>query len=380
MKIAYISPTFLSDVDLSLIKEFRKDAEVDYFLQVTPYTLRKAAVNIKNIYPQSGVFEATIYPELEKLCTGNTFVINDLGTHMYSLSSYLCYFQLYRKLKSEHYDIIHFTWPLLPPAFILYLLKDKMFMTVHDPFPHSSENHSLMNISRKIAFRQVSNFFILNKAQKRDFIKYYHLEKKHVYESRLSSYNYLQAYMTPSSPKEKYVLFFGQVTSHKGVEYLLQSFDEIHEAFPEVKLIVAGKWREGYNLPAIYEQKSYIDIHNAFIPDRDLADLIANSFFVVVPYLDATQSGVIMSSYAFCKPCIATNVGGLPEMVIDGYYGLIVPPRDAHAIADASIQLLSNPSLLKQMSDNIRADYQEGDKSWKNIAKEILDAYKLKKI
>lgn len=46
--------------------------------------------------------------------------------------------------------------------------------------------------------------------------------------------------------------------------------------------------------------------------------MIRNCEFTVVPYIDATQSGVIMSAYAFNKPCVATNVGGLPEMVIDG--------------------------------------------------------------
>ena len=375
MKIAYISPTFMSDVDLSLIKELRAQADVDYFLQITQHTLRKAAVNIQKIYPHSGVFDASIYPELEQLGIEGVYVINDLGTHLYSFCSYVCYFQLYKRLKNEHYDIIHFTWPLLPPAFILYLLKDKMFMTVHDPFPHSSETHWLMNFSRNIAFRQVSNFFILNRAQKADFIKYYHLEKKHVYESGLSSYNYLQIYNTPPSLKEKYILFFGQVASHKGVEYLLQAFEDIHVVYPNVKLIVAGKWRKGYNLPVAYEQKDYIEIRNAFIPDRDLANLIANCLFVVAPYLDATQSGVVMSAYAFCKPCIATNVGGLPEMVINEKYGLIVPPKDAHAIAAASIRLLSTPSLLEQLSDNIRKDYQEGTKSWKYIASEMLRKY-----
>ena len=64
-----------------------------------------------------------------------------------------------------------------------------------------------------------------------------------------------------------------------------------------------------------YEALDYIGIRNRFIPDDEMVALIKNCAFMVCPYTDATQSGVIMSAFAFNKPVIATDVGGLPEMV-----------------------------------------------------------------
>ena len=379
MKIAYISPTFLSDVDLSMLSELQQQADIDYYIQLSPLYLRGAAVNISRQNARSGVFESTMYPELQKLGSlfplEHTFVINDTGRHIYSPTSFTCYYSLYRKLKSRGYDIIHFTHPFLLPGFILYRLKHKMLMTVHDPLPHSSEQNWLTSWIRNKAFSSVSKFLILNQAQKEAFIRHYHLEQARVYDSTLSSYTYLRAYVKAEKPASDYILMFGQISSHKGADYLLQAMEEIHQSYPGVKLVLAGRWK--WNFPELdrYARLDYIDIRNRFIPDDELANLINNSLFVVVPYLDATQSGVVMSAFAFCKPCIATNVGGLPEMVVHGRYGLIVPPRDSHAIAEAAGQLLSSPGLLSQLAANIRADYHEGEKSWKRIAADLVDIY-----
>jgi len=379
MKVAYISPTFLSDVDLSFLSELQKQADIDYYIQLSPLYLRGAAVNISRQHAEPGVLESTVYPELQKMGglfpLERTFVVNDTGRHSYSPASFLCYYKLYQRLKAGGYDVIHFTHPFMPAGFILYRLKDRMLMTVHDPLPHSSEMSRMNSWIRNKAFSSVSRFVILNQAQKAEFIQYYHLQRARIYDSLLSSYTYLRAYVKERNAAARYILLFGQISSHKGADYMLRAMEEIHQGFPDVRLVVAGRWKWNFAELDRYARLDYIDIQNRFIPDDELANLINDSLFVVVPYLDATQSGVVMSAFAFCKPCIATRVGGLPEMVVQGRYGLIVPPRDSHAIAEAAGQLLSSPARLSQMAANIRADYHEGEKSWKHIAAETADIY-----
>ena len=371
----------MSDVDLSYLSTLRQECsqiQCDYYLMLAPRQLRGAAVNIQSQYPKNGVFPASVYEELKALdCifpVDQMYVVNSTCTKLYLPASYSCYYQLYRKLKS--YDLIHYTWPLPIPAFILYLLRHKLIMTVHDPFPHSSVRGWVIKASRYMAFKGTSNFVILNKAQRQDFIKAWELKEDDVFDSRLSAYTYLRGYLHSAPQEQGYILFFGQVTPHKGIRYLFEAMKSLHQRFPQLKLVVAGRWKKGYTEPELTNPPSYIDFQSRFIPDDELAMLIQNARFVVTPYLDATQSGVIMSAFAFGKPCIATNVGGLPEMVIHEKYGLIIPPQDTAAIVDSATRLLNDPSLCQKLSDNILQDYLQGDKSWKKIVHEMANYYK----
>jgi glycosyltransferase involved in cell wall biosynthesis len=113
---------------------------------------------------------------------------------------------------------------------------------------------------------------------------------------------------------------------------------------------------------------------NRYIANEELVSLLSNSITVVCPYIDATQSGVIMSAYALNKPVIATNVGGLPEMVDDGRYGFLVPPKDSQALERAIRQMIQ-PGVARQMSENIANDYSAGSRAWHSIASEMQEIY-----
>lgn len=116
--------------------------------------------------------------------------------------------------------------------------------------------------------------------------------------------------------------------------------------------------------------------HQSLCREEELSELLQNSALTVCPYTVATQSGVIMTSYSLCKPVVATNVGGLGEMVDNQKTGLLVPPKDVDALADAIIALLNDDAKREEMADNIRNDYFVGDKSWKVIAEKYIEFYK----
>ena len=149
---------------------------------------------------------------------------------------------------------------------------------------------------------------------------------------------------------------------------------QIHEQHPSCKLIVAGKGKYHFDISP-YQQLDYIDIRNRFIPDNELVALIRNCAFMVCPYTNATQSGVIMSAYAFNKPVVATNVGGLPEMVRHEHYGLIVKEQDVDALVEALSTLWENQEKVEEFSKEIEQDYQTGMLSWRKTAEDIISIY-----
>ena len=82
-----------------------------------------------------------------------------------------------------------------------------------------------------------------------------------------------------------------------------------------------------------------------------------------------------MSAYAFNKPVIASNVGGLPEMVKHNHYGLVIKEKDVDALADSIATLWKDPILLENFSRQIANDYTHGELSWAEIAQKLCHAY-----
>ena len=82
-----------------------------------------------------------------------------------------------------------------------------------------------------------------------------------------------------------------------------------------------------------------------------------------------------MSAFAFDKPVIATNVGGLPEMLENGKYGMLVNNKDIKALASGITTLLNDNKLLDKYRENISKDYSIGEKSWDYIAQIIRGGY-----
>lgn len=252
-----------------------------------------------------------------------------------------------------------------------------MILTVHDPFPHSGLDTKIVRLRRKIAFKFIRNFIILNKAQYEKFISFYELNNSKVTISRLSCYhnfNMVKPDMS-SVPSGKYILFAGKISRYKGVEYLLQAMTEVHKQYPNVKLVVAGGGKYHFNLSP-YKQLDYIDIRNRFVPDEELVALIRNTEFMICPYTDATQSGVIMSAFTFATPVIATRVGGLPDMLGNGRFGKLIGEKDTNALTEAIIDLLEKPDVLQSYKENINKAYSgDGELSWYTIAKQLKNTY-----
>src|SRR5690606_19052123 len=96
---------------------------------------------------------------------------------------------------------------------------------------------------------------------------------------------------------------------------------------------------------------------------------------VVLPYIEATQSGVIPIAYAYGKPVIASRVGGLPNIVVDNETGFLVEPRSAEQIAERIIFLLQNPQERKRMGDSAYS-YAMTELSWDRIADSTMKVYK----
>ena len=144
-------------------------------------------------------------------------------------------------------------------------------------------------------------------------------------------------------------LFFGRLIKYKGIDVLFHSLEKVFQECPNSKLVIAGRGDISEYKPFIDRYKNNLDIHNEWIEDYDIYRYYQNVDFVVAPYTDATQSGVVPLSNSFGKPVIVSNSGGLPEQVKEGITGLIVPSGDSGALAEAIIRMMRDKNDLSEM-------------------------------
>ena len=377
MKIAYISYPAFADCDVPFIASLQHNVDVTYILCVSEGSRHQTLLNVGKLQYKSGIYSGNEIGGLENIekyiDISKVYICwekNRNRIDMFRTCLKLCMF-----LKSQKFSGYHITWPLGYTSFPLYYFRKKMILTVHDPLPHSSNLNMMSQLYRRIAFFMVDNLLLLNNVQRDIFQKHYGLNNKNIIVSRLSIYYHLADIDVKTPQESNYILFFGQISSYKGLDVLCESMRLVRRSIPSYKLIVAGKGDIYFDINQYIEDGTII-FKNYYIPNDELAGLIRNASFVVCPYIDATQSGVIMSSFSLQTPVIVSEVGALPEMLNYGKLGLVVPPGDKVKLADAILNLLRNPSLLEKFRNNIRQEYFDGNSSWNYIAINMKNRYK----
>lgn len=356
-----------------------------YVMEVHSKGLRSCAVDFKTPYPHSGLYQASVYPEMAKFGgsfnLNRMFVLNMMIGNKFSrlIATIKREWQLYRFIKKNKFDVIHMTFLPDISRYWIYQFKKKMIISRHDPIFHSDATPN-PNLSKRLkkAYKDCDRFLLYNQEQKNEFVKINNLHNKKVFVSRFGVYSYLDIYKdkitTTTEAEPNYILFFGRISKYKGLEYLFEAMEIVHKSIPNLKLIVAGSGKYPFDISK-YEKLQYIQIENRFIEDLELCQLIYNSNFIVCPYTDATQSGVLMTNFALNKTAIVTDTGGLPEMVGLGKYGIIVPPKDSLSLADAIISLVKDDNKRSQLEHNIESDYTSGSHSWKEIISQYKEFY-----
>ncbi len=172
---------------------------------------------------------------------------------------------------------------------------------------------------------------------------------------------------------QRVMLFFGYVRAYKGLDVLLEALALLKKD-SGVHLCVVGEFYDD-------EQKYREKIRALTLEDRVtvVADYVPNDrvglYFsaadvVILPYKDATQSGIAQIAYNFDKPVIATNVGGLAEVVLDGKTGYVVPPNDPPALAQSIMNFYSE-NKAGEFASYVREEKKKY--SWKTLADAIVE-------
>jgi len=178
--------------------------------------------------------------------------------------------------------------------------------------------------------------------------------------------------------EDKFVVFTSR--HHRpvyGIEYLIKAIPLVLREKKDVVFIIGGdgplkSYHEELALRLGVKDKV---IFTGYIPYTEIPLYYAASDIVVVPSLQEAWGLVATEAMACGKPVIASRVGGLPDQIIDGFNGFLVPPRNPRAIADRILYLLENPSEMRRMGLNGRRLAEERFDIEKRIDR-IIELYR----
>jgi glycosyltransferase involved in cell wall biosynthesis len=171
-------------------------------------------------------------------------------------------------------------------------------------------------------------------------------------------------------PARPSLLLFGRLSRYKGVDTLLDAMPLVWTRAPETRLTIAGRGEIGHH-PALADPR--VRVRNEHVPDAEIPRLFGSATCVVLPYREASQSGVAALAKGHGRGLVATRVGGLEELARDGGARL-VPPEDPRALAEAIVEVVGAPGLAERMS-RAASDAVRAELSWSRVGEATLEAY-----
>ena len=171
------------------------------------------------------------------------------------------------------------------------------------------------------------------------------------------------------------VLFFGRIQEYKGLRYLLEATSLLRSKIPNVRIVIAGSGDDISTYQPYIDDPSIIEVHNRFISETETARLFSAADVLALPYVEASQSGVLMIAVPFGLPVVATEVGEISAVVSSLGIGLTVPPRDSPLLASRISELATSANLRKQCSENA-AKAMAGVYSIKTLSTQLMSIYR----
>lgn len=338
MRIAMIGPVYpykggIAQYTGAMSKNLQKDHEVKVF-------------SFSMLYPKA------LYKHEQKDYDNKTFEFNPAEYCLNSINP-VSWYQTAKKINQYNPDIVIVQWwhPWFAPGYwtlLRHIRKTtKIIFLCHNVLPH--EGFPMKRKLSKMVLRKGNGFIVHSEQDEQDLRSL--VQNPEVIRTVHPTYNQFRKRKIDKQTARKelnipedqeMLLFFGFIRKYKGLTHLIKALPQICKERPNAHLWVVGDFFENDkpDYEALIKETGCADkltLVDGYLPDDKIEPYFAASDLCVLPYESATQSGVIQISYSFGCPVVATDVGGLPEVVLDDKTGYIVPSKDDKKLAEAVI-------------------------------------------
>jgi len=326
-----------------------------------------------------------LYPGNTDLDPSQSLLTHEQPSITFDALNPLAWLKLAREVKASNSRLVILQWSTVywTPFYWLFLKnlgrpRPRTVFICHNVMEHEP-NWLKSGLSRRVL--TCADFFVTHSRWDRDNLERW-LGPSRAGAIRVSPhpvYQHLnQAVLSKAEAKaalgmeaERVVLFFGFIRDYKGLRYLIESLPFVRAKL-DVHLLIAGEvWGDGkpyHELIARLGLTGSVTLVEKYIPNEEVVRYFAASDLVVIPYVSATQSGIVQLAYGFGKPVVVSRVGGLPEVVEHGVTGYLVPPEDSVAISHAILDFYHHGREI-EMSEAVRQ--KRAAFSWARLCRTI---------
>lgn len=274
-------------------------------------------------------------------------------------------------LNRHSYKKIHFMWSIffLFECLLFISIRKKLIFTFHNPVPHSYKHKVywpykvIMRLATKIIF--VSNYTM------RTFLNNYgsHSNYQLVQHGLMPIENFSDTKIVTNKYLEKAILFWGRVEEYKGVDI----FTNLDGVYP---VEIYGKWSPDLaSLKNILSKVKNILVYDKYLEFDELKQMLSRDVIFILPYKDASQSGILFTLLAYNKVFISSNVGENNSFLIKhGLEELIFDRNEPESLNKAIKFAFEEYYEIRSKLFKIKDEYQ-----WKHIMskRKIKDLYNL---
>lgn len=277
-----------------------------------------------------------------------------------------------KRLEAWSPDLLYVPMLTLNARKITDRFKDfEIVTTIHDLHPHPGERNLVQYLIFEHVKKKSTKYIILTPSFKNTVCEMYKVSPERVCIIPHAGFSFNQ-YPPVFNKIHWTILFVGRITPYKGLEILLRAMEILKQEFPQLKLVIAGKGEISETENGLIQQnQDCIRLINSWLSEMEIAKLFENSDMTILPYTEASQSGVAAASFAAGRMIIASDIGGLKEQVEAGG-GIVIETGNPVALAKAVAKCYRNTAIINEKNHHAY-DYFKSELTWTESANKFIE-------
>lgn len=326
--------------------------------------------------------QSEIYADFGNVETAGRFDIDTyesiLQFGLGTLALPLLRYRLGRYIREQKIDVVFCTMDHLWGSFMTDVITHShavYLLTVHDATRHLGEDQAWRRWLLRRDIDASDAAVVLTRSVGASLQANYGYPSDRIFLSAHGHFNNSDVEAQPRClPNNRPVrlLFFGRILQYKGLDLMLDALRILRCEFPDLELEV---WGDGDINPyrSALDVIGNVRIVNRWIEESEIPSIFAATDLAVMPYREASQSGVAATAFAFGMPCVATPLPGLREQIVDGVTGVISNGFSPVDYAEAVATILRDPIMYSMLSQRCIAETNT-TLNWERIGQTVVDA------